>query len=119
VFYILVKTGSLAAEGVDQILKDWKSLVPSATFVFTSVLNELLPPNNKARVVFWRWHDPLLGNRAFTTYAQQDARVDLGALSMQLGALPKSPHEQNALWYKLYRSIADDPSIVEIHPQRN
>ena len=98
VFYIAVKTGALAAEGVDQLVKDWKTIVPAGgTFVFTSVLNELLTPNDKARLVFWRWRDPLPGSRAFTKYAQQDVRVDLAALTSKFGALPTSPRDQNAL----------------------
>ena len=55
VFYVVVKTGTVSRESLDQLLQDWKTLVPTgAAFVFTSVLNALLSTNNKARLIFWR-----------------------------------------------------------------
>jgi hypothetical protein len=36
-------------------------------------------------------------------------------LRSNLGAFPTDPNEQNALWYKLYKSVAADPSVVQVH----
>lgn len=116
VFYLVVKTGALTAHGVDELVKNWKSALPSgATFVLTSVLNEFLSTSAKARIVFWRWKDPLPGSQAFTKYAQVDPRVDIAELSAKFGPLPTKPHDQNALWYKLYKSVGGDAAVQEIH----
>lgn len=116
IFYVAVKTGAIAVAGIDQLIKGWKELLPSgAVFVLTSVLNELLTTNTKARIVFLRWNDPLPGSRAFTVYAKRDPRVDIASLTRQFGTLPTAPREQNALWYKMYKSIGADPAVEEIH----
>jgi hypothetical protein len=116
VFYGVVKTGTIVFDGVLQLTQDWHKLVPAgAAFVLVSVLNELLDPTSKARLVFWRWHDPLPGNRAFTKYAFSDPQVNVKALKRVFGPLPKDPHEQNAVWYRLYKSIAHDPSVLQVH----
>jgi hypothetical protein len=116
VFYVAVKTNTFVVGGADELFKNWRDLIPiGATFILTNVLNELVTPNSKARLVFWRWHNPLPGSQAFTKYAVDDARIDIGSLAKELGTLPTSPQEQNALWYRLYKSVADESSVAEIH----
>jgi hypothetical protein len=31
------------------------------------------------------------------------------------GPLPTDPRQQNALWYILYKSVGDDPSVSQLH----
>ena len=59
----------------------------------------------KARIVFLRWQNPLPGSCAFTRYAAADPRINLvGVLEQAHGPLPTDLGQQNALWYKLYKS---------------
>lgn len=56
VFYCAVKTGTLVTGGVNVLLAEWRDLLPVGTsFIFTSIVNELLNSEAKARLVFWRW----------------------------------------------------------------
>lgn len=49
--------------------------------VFVGVVNAIIGPKAKARLVFWRWDHPLPGSEAFTRYAHEDHRVDLVELA--------------------------------------
>jgi hypothetical protein len=31
------------------------------------------------------------------------------------GPLPTEPRAQNALWYRLYKTIADHPAVLQVH----
>jgi hypothetical protein len=79
------------------------------------ILNAQLSSEAKSRIVFGRWRNPLPGCEAFTRYAASDPRIDLTSLERSYGPLPSDPHQQNALWYKLYKSVEDDPSVMQIH----
>jgi hypothetical protein len=57
----------------------------------------------KARLVFWRWHDPLPGTRAFTSLMEKDPRIEAKVLASKYGKFPRKPSAQNALWYRIYR----------------
>jgi hypothetical protein len=81
----------------------------------TGVLNAQLSADAKARIVFWRWRDPLPGSEAFTKYAESDSRVDLAALQAAFGPLPATPREQNALWCKMYKSVGSEPAVRQVH----
>ena len=61
------------------------------------------------------WHDPLPGSRAFSQYVELDPRIDVAALKSKLGPFPTKPAEQNALWYKLYKSVETDPRVLNVH----
>ena len=116
VFYTATTTNSLLIGDIGSLIKGWEALLPAgAAFVFAGVLNELLNNETKARLVFWRWKNPLPGNQAFSIYASTDPRVDLHSLTRKCGPLPTEPREQNALWYRLYLSIRNDPAIVQVH----
>jgi hypothetical protein len=78
-------------------------------------LSYFVPQNYKHRLVFWRWEDPLPGSRAFTLYAPQDDRIDIEALRKNVGPFPTTPREQNALWYRLYKEVITDVTVVESH----
>lgn len=77
--------------------------------------NELLSPETKARLVFWRWRDPLPGSEAFTRYGPHDARVDVAAIERKLGTSPRDPTDQNRTWYALYKTVQDEPQVVDAH----
>jgi hypothetical protein len=81
----------------------------------TIVLNGLLGHQAKARLVFWRWNNPLPGCRAFSTILRRDPRVDTKSLRLKLGAFPSKGKEQSAVWYRLYRAHAGKPTVLEAH----
>jgi hypothetical protein len=99
-----------------QVARDLSQAIPAGIgLALTGVLNAQLSPETKARIVFLRWRNPLPGCEAFTKHAQGDPRVDLTALESVCGTLPTTPREQNALWYKLYKSVGSDPSVTQAH----
>lgn len=81
--------------------------------VLVLLLVNLMPASWRDRLGHLRWTNPLPGNRAFTEYGPEDDRVDMGALEKVRGPLPTSAKEQNALWYKLYKEVGNEVSVVE------
>lgn len=79
------------------------------------ILSYLLSHDAKARLVFWRWENPLPGSRAFSKHAPEDRRIDLVALRKNVGAFPQSEQEQNAAWYALYKQVQTDVAVFESH----
>jgi hypothetical protein len=82
-----------------------------------SVVNALVDPMTKARLVFWRWTEPLPGARAFTVHLKKDPRINLSALRAKLGDFPKSQKEQNGVWYGLYKSVESAPAVAHAHKE--
>jgi hypothetical protein len=116
IFAVALKTDQLMAADYQEILKQWQALIPAGVgAVLIGVINGLLDTQTKARLVFWRWHDPLPGSRAFSHYVHLDPRIDVGALKSKVGPFPTKPNEQNALWYKLYKSVENDPRVLHVH----
>jgi hypothetical protein len=83
--------------------------------VVVLLLSGLLSHDAKARLVYWRIANPLPGSQAFTKHAAADARIDMKALAKNVGSLPTDPGEQNAKWYKMYRQVGDDATVVQAH----
>lgn len=75
----------------------------------------LLSQNIKATLVFWKINNALSGHEAFSRHGPADQRVDMAALRKHVGALPTEPHEQNSLWYKLYRKVDQAVGVVDSH----
>lgn len=116
VYYLAVKTDSILVGGAGALVREWSDAIPAGVgLIITSLLNAQLDSNNKARLVFWRWQNPLPGSEAFTRYAKQDNRVDFAALEKAYGPLPTKPDEQNSLWYKMYRTLEEDASVKQAH----
>ncbi len=116
VFIAAVKTGSIFGPRAEALLEDWPHLVPAAAGVILAGLaNGLIDPDNKARLVFWRWNNPLPGSRAFSHYVHRDPRIDVSALERNVGPFPTEPRAQNALWYKLYKSVEHESAVVDAH----
>lgn len=85
--------------------------IPIATIVLTGVLSDTM----KARLVFWRWRNPLPGCRAFTVLMKTDPRIDVSALKMKHGDLPRAAQAQNSLWYRLYLEHGETLVVSEAH----
>jgi hypothetical protein len=81
--------------------------------VLVLLLAGLLSPNFKAMLVFWKVKNPLPGSEAFTKHGPADLRIDMAALKKNVGAPPTIPKEQNAMWYRLYKMVADEGAVVE------
>lgn len=96
--------------------KSWMNWLPAPlSIVLVVILNGLIDAQTKARLVFWRWHHPLPGSRAFSEIAKADSRIDIEAIRQKFGKLPRSPQKQNAAWYGLYQSVKHDPSVSTNH----
>jgi hypothetical protein len=116
ILYLLSQTASLQIEGAMALLKNWIAAVPAGViFAITSVITEFFDAPMKARLVFWRWTDPLPGARAFSVLVYKDPRIDIAALRAKIGELPTSPREQNSLWYKLYLAVQNDTRVVQVN----
>lgn len=78
-------------------------------------LNDLLPSNAKASIVFWRIKDALPGHRAFSEHAEADPRIDIAALKKKVGDFPGNPRDQNSCWYKLFQKHQSNVIISDSH----
>ncbi|MDP3722887.1 MAG: hypothetical protein Q8R91_05245 [Candidatus Omnitrophota bacterium] len=79
------------------------------------VLNGFLGDLAKARLVFWRWQNPLPGCRAFSKLMGTDPRIAVKVLKTKCGRFPEDPKEQNALWYQLYKKHTESVTVIEAH----
>jgi hypothetical protein len=119
-FDAAVTYGSLRFDDIRSVAAEWSQVwhqLGFATLAFGAItlLNGLLSPDAKARLVFWRWQHPLPGCRAFSLYLRRDPRVDVPALVQRFSTLPTEPASQNALWYRIYRDQHDCPAIRQAH----
>jgi hypothetical protein len=94
----------------------WTAMIPASSILLVvGVLNALLSATCKAQLVFTRYSNPLPGCRAFSELAKTDARIDLASLKASIGKFPVAPKKQNALWYSVYRTMEDEPSVRQAH----
>jgi hypothetical protein len=115
-FYGIVQHDAILAGNWAEAARRIGEVVPAGIgLALTGVLNAQLPADAKARIVFLRWRDPLPGSQAFTVQGPSDPRVDMAALERSFGPLPTAPREQNALWYRLYKSVASEPAVTQVH----
>jgi hypothetical protein len=115
-FYFVENAMEISVTGWAALATGWLSALPAgAGIVVTAVLNGQVSADTKARLVFLRWRFPYPGSKAFSQYGPSDARVNMTALANTYGPLPSEPGAQNALWYKLYRTVADFTSIEQVH----
>ena len=82
-----------------------------------SALTALPGSQFKAQLIFTRRNDPLPGSRAFTDlFLNSDSRIDRGRLLKLVGGVfPTLPREQNATWYRLFKSVETDPRVEHLH----
>jgi hypothetical protein len=117
-FAALARGGDIVAALERRSFAGLVDLVPvGALALLTGLLNSQLSPNAKARVVFLKWADPLPACRAFSYYVPSDPRIDASALGRTIGEFPETPRDQNGLWYRLYRAVAEEPSVSDSHQQ--
>jgi len=83
--------------------------------IFTIILNGLLGDQAKARLVFWRWKDPLPGCRVFSELIHADPRIDIKRLKEKLGGFPRSAKEQNVAWFQVYKRQAKSVVVNDSH----
>ncbi len=115
IYAVLLNRG-FSLENWIETFTDIQKIVPVLVVsIITGILNAQIGHNTKARLVSWRWLNPLPGSRAFTEYASTDPRIDTSALTRHHSPLPTDPREQNALWYKLYREFQKEPAVVQVH----
>jgi hypothetical protein len=116
VYYVAIKTDAiLGAEWVSVARGSVEAIPAGLGLVLIGIINAQLSSDAKSRIVFLRWTNPLPGCEAFTRYAVADPRIDLASIERAHGPLPTDPREQNALWYKLYKSVETDPSVHQVH----
>jgi hypothetical protein len=121
VLYAAVTYDVIRLDGISAVTSDWQAAWKNigsvaVAFAITTILNGLLSSDAKARLIFWRWRNPLPGCRAFSHYLTRDPRIDFGALERALGTLPTEPAAQNALWYqRIYKIVQNDPVVLQVH----
>lgn len=83
--------------------------------IIALILNGLVSPGNKARLVFWRLRNALPGHRVFSRLAISDPRIDWENLLRKMVHVPQDPKEQNTKWYSLYRRYSESVRVREAH----
>lgn len=115
-FYAVLKGQALFAGHWIAAVHNISQVLPAGVgLVLTGIFNAQLSADAKSRIVFMRWSNPLPGCEAFTRYACLDPRIDLSALERRHGPLPTDPRTQNALWYKLYKTVESEPAVTHAH----
>lgn len=79
------------------------------------VLDGVISADMKARLIHWRFLNPLPGSRAFSEHLVKEPRADPERLIQQWGEFPSEPLEQNRMWYKIYKSVEEEPEVREAH----
>jgi hypothetical protein len=118
VFLSLVVSRQFASASIDHFwervtTKD--GIIAACIPILAIVLSGVLSDAGKARLVFWRWRNPLPGCRVFTKLIGTDPRIDVGALRKKHGDFPHDPQAQNALWFRLYKQHKTIPLVWEAH----
>lgn len=97
----------------DLQIKDGIAVILSP--ILSLILTGIISPENKARLVFFRWRHALPGHRAFTQLIKSDSRINIDKLKQKLGTLPEDPKAQNTLWYSLYKNYSEVVTVREAH----
>lgn len=92
-----------------------RGALSSAAPVIVLLLTNLLSADFKAALVYWRITDVLPGHRAFSVHGPGDSRIDMAALKKHVGAWPDAPREQNTFWFKLYKRVNTDITVLTAH----
>ena len=125
-FAILMYVGFALANGLDwgfaksmgigqDGLKLKNSVLSLAFYIFVLILTYILPSKWKHCLVYLRWHHPLPGSRVFSDLLDKDERLSRQDLVDEFGELPISAEDQNALWYKIYKTKQNDIVVLNSH----
>ena len=98
-----------------QRISEKNGLIALCIPLATIALNGFISDVAKARLVFWRWKDPLPGCRLFSELIKNDPRINVPELKKKHGAFPRSPKDQNALWFKIYKMHSESLTVYEAH----
>ncbi len=116
IFYSVLVSGRIELNGLKEALVSAATLVPAAIAgALATAINALPSSQMKARLVYLRWTNPLPGHRVFTRYAPRDPRIDMDQLKQVLRTIPTNEDEQNRVWYRLYKPVADQSVINAVH----
>jgi len=116
IYYTLVKGLSLAEIRSNTALAHLAGLLPSGLAIaLCGIINAQLTPFQKARIVFFRWDNPLPGSRAFSHYAPRDPRIDMKAVQAKWSPLPNDAREQNSLWYRIYQQEQETQAVRHLN----
>lgn len=115
--YGIVQANTIAVGGLRVVFTGLGNLAPvGMAIVVATVVNGLLRPEVKARLVFLRWRHALPGHRAFSRLAPADPRIDLTGLERLHGRpLPTEPDEENRVWYRMYKTVENEPAVLQAH----
>ena len=117
-YWAFLKSGELQAGDWFALFQSLPRLAPASFgLILISIINAQLSPEAKARIVFFRWKNPLPGCRAFSELMHGDSRIDVRAIKRIVRTLPTAPIKQNSTWYKLYRTVDKDPAVLEVHQE--
>lgn len=115
-FYGFIRGADLIAGDLSSLFHQPLDALPAVVgLAMVGIINAQLPVSAKFRVVFMRWKNPLPGSKAFSHFANIDERIDKRYLEKAFGPFPIEPAEQNALWYRLYKSIDREPAVLHAH----
>lgn len=90
--------------------------VPAVITLVTGILGWAMPNKGEELLVFWKTgKHSLPSSRAFTELGPGDPRVDMQGLTLKHDPLPMEAQKQTAMWYRIYRSHANDPSVEDAH----
>ena len=114
----------VALDGNWQFLTgNWPSKLGSAIvlssigFLVVGLITSQLDAIGKARLIFWRWSQPLPGGEAFTRWIDHDERIDAAKIRTLHGPLPIDRKEQNRLWLRFFRDVEEHGSVVDANRQ--
>jgi hypothetical protein len=112
--YGVAQANAIKVDGLRALFTDAQNLLPvGVALIVATVLTGLLSSDAKARLVFLRWHHALPAHRAFSVHASRDPRLDVAALEKIHGAaFPVDPVEQNLAWYRIYKTMENDPAAA-------
>lgn len=115
-YFTVSGSGALFSGDWAALVAEWATLVPAGLgLIVVGVLIAQADAMTKARLVFMRWRDPLPASEVFTRWGHSDPRIDMAALERKFGPLPTDAKGQNALWYRLYKSIETDAAVEHAH----
>lgn len=87
--------------------------VVSPLFIFVAL--NMINPDLKAIIVFWKVKNPLPGSYVFSSLIDKDKRIDTQELKSKIGEFPIISDDQNALWYRLYRTVSTSLYVEPSH----
>lgn len=100
---------------------DWEISMDSLRyFIFgplaiaaTAIINGMIGPETKAKIVFLRWKNPLPETRVFSKLIAYDRRIDMKRIDLEIkGASGFSAEMQNVAWFDYYLHSQTNPLVV-------